>query len=153
MLDCIFYFCLTDAREISGRQNCSIWSPLFFKTSSHKKWKHSNMGWHVAKSVQTTWWKDDTAAVPMSVLLNQVVLLFKTKTATLSMLSSYLNSGYIWFQIKSHTKRFFSQKRDYTILKPGRWTHVVNQGIWKQVKSTWTFLNEPTWIPQHYLVS
>lgn len=50
-------------------------------------------------------------AVTMTMLLSQAALLFKTKAARLSMWSSHLNSGYIWFQMKSHTKRMLSKKK------------------------------------------
>lgn len=33
-----------------------------------------------------------------------------------------------------------TQKRDYTVLKPGSWTHIVNDQIWKAIKSTCTFV-------------
>ncbi len=32
-----------------------------------------------------------------------------------------------------------TQKREYTILKPGIWTHVINHHIWQEVKSPCTF--------------
>ncbi|KAF5904350.1 NOF-FB transposable element, partial [Clarias magur] len=33
-----------------------------------------------------------------------------------------------------------TQKREYTVLKPGSWTHIVNDQIWKRVKSNCTFV-------------
>lgn len=46
-----------------------------------------------------------------------------------------------WIHMIPHKvtyKKNTFKKREYTILKPGTWTHVVNQGIWKEVTSTCT---------------
>lgn len=33
-----------------------------------------------------------------------------------------------------------TQKREYTILKPGTWTHIINDLIWKKIKNTCTLV-------------
>lgn len=37
-------------------------------------------------------------------------------------------------------KKDMFRKRAYTILKRGTWTHIVNQGIWNEIKSSCTFI-------------
>ncbi len=80
-------------------------------------------------------------AVVMTLTLSQGPFPPDQKIAGLLILKFHFRNGLnlCLKQFNTKTRSLKHKKREYTILKPGIWTHVINHHIWQEVKSPCTF--------------